>query len=228
MPVMETITVPAPSIRCGHCTGTHNSIADVRACSARPVTGAPVASPLARLNDAVMFEIEAHRSALRACLDTLAVPGGWYRDMMETYLSRPAHTNNVGALLNMLREAQKYPLRSEGAPVPAEPSAPRTTGGTRTRVTEAGMYSHGDKIYNVRANKAGTGLYAQLVVVKNGKPELEYAPGMVTHLSADERMSVDAVVAFNKRHAWCSVCGRHLKAKASVDRGIGPVCITRV
>lgn len=234
---MLTITVPEPSIRCGHCAGKHTSIADVRACSSRPVSGAPVAASLSRLNDAVMFEIHGLRTELRTLLDVLAVPGGWFRDMMETYLNQPAEKNNAAALRNMVAEARKYPVRAENAPVPAEPARSATAGRKTTPVTEPGMYTLDGKIYSIQSNKLGTALYAKVVtevetINKKGKKvktlKLIYAEGMMRYLRAEHRMTADAVIAFNKRHAWCAVCGRHLTKEESVTRGIGPVCAGRI
>lgn len=100
-------------------------------------------------------------------------------------------------------------------------------------VTEPGMYRNlKGTIYRVKYNKQGTHLYAERVTQETyyGKPKVvfTYMPGEIKNLTADMRMTIDTAKAANVQFGACCVCGRTLKAKTSVEAGIGPVCASKI
>jgi hypothetical protein len=54
--------------------------------------------------------------------------------------------------------------------------------------------------------------------------EFEYESGAIYKLDPADKMPLDKAKALTIRYGRCIVCGRHLKAAESVERGIGPVC----
>jgi hypothetical protein len=103
-------------------------------------------------------------------------------------------------------------------------------------VTEPGVYELPDgTVYVVKFNKAQTSLYAKKLVEINaerateaGEPvriEFEYERGAIFKISPEDKMDLERAKKLTIRYGRCIVCGRKLKAKVSVEQGIGPVCI---
>lgn len=126
----------------------------------------------------------------------------------------------------------------EVAPAPvAAPSAP-VAAVTRLQVEDAGIYVLPDgRIVKVQANREKTRVYTKLFVEIHGERateagtrahgEYRYEPGLLPEVEATGRkMTLDEAKAFILRYGFCVRCGRHLKAAESVERGIGPVCMT--
>lgn len=112
----------------------------------------------------------------------------------------------------------------------------KATPAAENRATEPGVYQLEDgSVVKVQANKAGTNVYAKRWVEINGyrateagehvQGEWEYAPGLIHRITADQRMTLEQAKAFILRYGQCARCARKLKAAASVEAGIGPVCI---
>ena len=55
--------------------------------------------------------------------------------------------------------------------------------------------------------------------------EFEYARGAVYKIKPSDKMDLERAKALTIRYGRCIVCGRKLKARVSVEQGIGPVCI---
>ena len=99
-----------------------------------------------------------------------------------------------------------------------------------------GVYKVGDEIFIVKPNREKTRVYAKRLVEIRGERlvetgehvaiEFEYAPGAIHRIRPEHRMSVEEGKALTIRYGKCICCGRRLKAAVSVERGIGPVCIT--
>ena len=95
-----------------------------------------------------------------------------------------------------------------------------------------GMYRKGGQIYRVDWTSAGH-LFAKLariVQAGDGQTRVSYVPakGMVAKLSQADRMDADEVAAFGKLTMVCMRCGIRLEVPESVERGIGPVCATKI
>lgn len=98
-----------------------------------------------------------------------------------------------------------------------------------------GVYRRGGETFVVREGREGR-TYASRVQEFGGTRltqagekvsfRLAKAPGVVFELRPTDRLTGAAVEAFVARYGKC-VCGRDLRAAASVKRGMGPVCYAR-
>jgi hypothetical protein len=101
-------------------------------------------------------------------------------------------------------------------------------------VPSIGIYRHDGVIYQVKFNKAKTGVYAKRLVEIGGQRltetgwvkniDFEYAAGAINLISPDEKLPFEEAKELSIRYGRCLVCGRHLKDAHSVAEGIGPVC----
>jgi hypothetical protein len=123
------------------------------------------------------------------------------------------------------------------------PHKPRQT--SANPVTEPGMYEHDGYIYRVKRSKSSNNLYAmqsdytvaqlEKIAATKGTDEdpkikvnFEYDRGTIFKIDASHRITVARAEELSALISNCIVCGRVLRAKESVARSIGPVCITRV
>lgn len=99
------------------------------------------------------------------------------------------------------------------------PSAP-----VRQPATE-GMYVVNGVIYKVkRAIYGSRRLYA---VALRGQ-EWAMEPGMVNNLRPEDRMTLEAAKAYGDLYGRCVRCQADLTDEASIARGLGPVCATKI
>lgn len=100
----------------------------------------------------------------------------------------------------------------------------------RKRVTEDGMYRMANgTIVKVQVAVNGSGnLYAKRLVPNGTSGTFEYAPGLITKLTPDDRMTVEEAAEFGKLYGFCCVCGRTLTDEGSIAAGIGPICAGRL
>lgn len=116
---------------------------------------------------------------------------------------------------------------------------PRDTGRQPAKTVEAkpGVYElPTGEIYVVKPNRTKTRLYAKRLVTTssdrlnaNGdhvKVDFEYEQGAIYKIRPEHRMSLERAQELTIKFSHCIVCGRKLKVAQSVERGIGPVCIT--
>lgn len=99
-----------------------------------------------------------------------------------------------------------------------------------------GMYKLDGVVYQVRPNQQKTRLYAKRLIEINAdriteddqivQIEFEYERGAVFKLREEHRMGLEEGKALCIRYGRCICCNRVLKAAKSVERGIGPKCIT--
>jgi hypothetical protein len=99
-----------------------------------------------------------------------------------------------------------------------------------------GVYERNGEIFVVKPTKDKQRLYAMRVVEIRGQRlteddekvnfELEYVRGGIYNLRPQDKMTKKRAEEFLTRYARCIVCNRSLKDATSVERGIGPVCIT--
>lgn len=103
---------------------------------------------------------------------------------------------------------------------------------------EPGFYETAEgEVYVVKANRAGTRVYAKRLVEHGGERltedgevvhlEFEYAPGVVQQLTGEQRMDLERARALSIRYGRCLACGKTLTDATSVERGVGPVCAKR-
>jgi hypothetical protein len=93
-----------------------------------------------------------------------------------------------------------------------------------------GYYVQGEDIVKVQENKAGTNVYAKVLIPsgtgKRGR--WEFVPGLIDRLSGAVPADVETIAAYGRETGICAICGALLSDPASVERGIGPVCAGRV
>lgn len=97
---------------------------------------------------------------------------------------------------------------------------------------ELGMYRKADgTLYRVYPGRESGRLLAKRLIlpeVAGDKATFEYAGLASRFVSADERMTLDEAKAFGHQFGICCVCGALLTDPESVERGIGPVCGSRI
>jgi hypothetical protein len=114
-------------------------------------------------------------------------------------------------------------------------SADATPAQASVTATEPGVYELPDgTIYVVKPNREKTRLYAKRLVEIDGDRLTEtgtvvqidfvYEAGAIYKIQPEHKMPYERARELTVRYSRCIVCGRHLKAAQSVDRGIGPVC----
>lgn len=98
-----------------------------------------------------------------------------------------------------------------------------------------GYYVRNGEVFEVKANKAGTGTYAMRMVVRDSGTEhakgtWTYAPGVGRDIAAEglAPLLVEEAATLGLAHHCCMICGRTLTAGASIARGIGPICAGRL
>ena len=88
-------------------------------------------------------------------------------------------------------------------------------------------------LFALSKRREHTRVYAKEIVespprmTENGEVvdfETHYAPGIVFKLTENDRWQFADAKDFLTKFSRCIVCGRHLKAAASVAAAIGPVC----
>lgn len=92
------------------------------------------------------------------------------------------------------------------------------------------------EIYVVKFNRKGDRLYAKRLVEAPSERlteqgarvdfDFKYEAGAVYTIRPEYQMELEKAKALMIRYGRCIVCGRRLKVAESVERGIGPVCIT--
>lgn len=90
-----------------------------------------------------------------------------------------------------------------------------------------GMYRKNGEVYKVVTAVHGSGrLYAKRL----DRDVMMYvmAPGALSRLSQADRMTVEEAAAFGKVTGVCVRCAAVLTDEASIERGMGPVCATKI
>lgn len=123
------------------------------------------------------------------------------------------------------------------------------------RIDSDGMYSMDGVVYKVQRAVHGSGqLYAKRLVIRRdceghesldgpignveycdgscrpaseAEAEFVYAPGIVTQLRPEHRLSLEQAKAFGRLYGICVRCGATLTDETSIAAGIGPVCAGR-
>jgi hypothetical protein len=132
--------------------------------------------------------------------------------------------------------------RGSGSAHAVCPPAPEQTGpighveARSVTVTQPGVFENAAGIFVVKWNKDKTRLYAKRLVESAERSleaggrasfDFEYERGAIFDLTDTDRMPVERAKELAVRYGRCINCGRRLKAAASVEAGIGPVCIKR-
>lgn len=89
-----------------------------------------------------------------------------------------------------------------------------------------GFYAYGDGVAEVVRTRDGQRLYAKSLDVLTGR--WQYASGAMSHLKAEDRLTLEQAAALGKQWHRCMICGRELTNEDSIDRGIGPICAAKL
>jgi hypothetical protein len=103
------------------------------------------------------------------------------------------------------------------------PKAMTATGEQSGGPSGEGFFVKGDDIWKVKATKVGK-LWAHRKVASGW----EFDRAASFSLTDSDRITVEQAAAFGHRTGNCLICSRELTEQSSVERGIGPVCITKI
>lgn len=139
--------------------------------------------------------------------------------------TRPLLKGEASGILDQLFN---MPWKSQGATVTTEAKS-------EPDKLEVGVYETSEGIFVVKPTRDKQRLYAKKLVEINAdrltedgdtvQIEFEYAKGAIYRLTAADKMPLERAKKLTIRYGKCIVCNRRLKAKQSVEDGIGPVCI---
>lgn len=96
---------------------------------------------------------------------------------------------------------------------------------------EDGMYVLDGEIFKVQHAVHGSGKQYAKRVIPNApgqKATFVYAPGVVTKLRSEHRMTKDQAKQWGALYGTCVRCGALLTAEDSIDRMMGPVCASKL
>lgn len=88
-----------------------------------------------------------------------------------------------------------------------------------------GFYLHNGTVAEVVRSGAGR-LYAKLLNQDTWK--FDYVAGLVTKLDPKDRLTLAQAEELGKTWHHCGCCGRELTNPESIDRGIGPICASKL
>ncbi|AGM13395.1 hypothetical protein M181_gp228 [Mycobacterium phage Gizmo] len=90
----------------------------------------------------------------------------------------------------------------------------------RPRPTEPGFYLVDGEVFKVVETRDGERLYAK----KTTAHGLEYVPGAMTRIFADQKLSPEQIAEQGLTQGFCIVCSSEFEDPTSKHIGIGPVC----
>lgn len=199
-------------IRCTHCQGRHESVAQVRECA----IGATVERRNTRSTRHGGFKAPTEKQInfLRS-LARKTFPEGAdaYVDKLVRDASREQVSEEIDRLKTLVEQAQQgKEERTEEAPE-----------GIHALEQEDGSIW----VYKVQVAHHGSGKkYAKELDTGSGR--WEYAGRKPLHrMSEDTLMTREQAERFGALYGMCGVCGATLTDEDSIERGIGPVCAGR-
>jgi hypothetical protein len=86
------------------------------------------------------------------------------------------------------------------------------------------LYERDGEVYRTAAARGSGNLYAK---IWDGQG-WAYAAGAIRRLRPEHRMTRERAIELSTLFARCIRCGAELTNAVSVERGIGPVCITKI
>jgi hypothetical protein len=89
---------------------------------------------------------------------------------------------------------------------------------------EDGMYVLDGEVYKVIHAVHGSGRQYAKLLTKSG---FTVAPGIVSRLRSEHRMTLDQAQKYGRLYGVCCRCGTTLTDESSIEAGIGPVCATK-
>lgn len=153
-----------------------------------------------------------------------------------TTATKPASDKQIALIDRLAAERDidtaAYPgyaqdIRKASALIDAAFAAPRKAAAQRPG---PGFYVAGEDIVKVQANRAGTNVYAKILIPSgtSSRGRFEYRPGLIDQLAGASTATVDDMAAWGARTGTCGICGALLTNPESIERGIGPICASRM
>jgi hypothetical protein len=244
------------SIKCGHCGNIHESVDEVRNCAgARPDASVAfsdengnvqMASVERQGENFFLTNIEkdlydlheqelkedhpGHRQAFNR-------PQATAED--RVYLSVPFHEKDHAKALGARWDPARKMWWFNSAALDRAPfsrwlgDAPQAAQPKASAAPEQladGFYRKHNGIYKVVHNQEGDRQYAKVLLVEEGAANgtWAYAPGIVNTLDASMLLTEAEAAEFGKLYGVCGICGRQLTNEDSIERGIGPICATKM
>lgn len=196
-------------MRCGHCSGEHSTVDEVKKCSMLPT-----------LPDRRRPATENQRNYAHGLLRSNE-PVEPVKDIELTNSLEAAHE-----FINSMDFHQISDFIDKMTRQPKRKIEERTV---EVLVGE-GMYRRDEVVYKVQRAVHGSGhLYCKRLVPTTNEDgssggKFIYAPGMLSALTPEDAMSLKEAKEFGQLYGMCCVCGRTLTDESSIEAGIGPIC----
>ena len=193
---------------------------DGRRPSLRPAAGQPIAHVRVASTNAA-----AYWSSLRESLAEVIGDLHAYGVRAATVVPaerNPLPADECSAEIDSMKDDLRI-LRDELRTLRAQYRSTGAASATAGELEADRLYERAGEVYRTVRSGAGN-LYAKIWTGSGW----DYAAGAIRHLRPEHRMSVERAVELSLRIGRCIRCGALLTAEQSVERGIGPVCITKI
>lgn len=145
-------------------------------------------------------------------------------------LAAEVYGDNAPEFLLALRETGQWTKNGIRPTIDSLLAESRRSGKADRPTPPEGFHYADGTIYKVQRSQGGN-LYAKELTTPTdgGKGHFEYAGQRpFARLSADTVLTAEQAAAYGHAHGICGICGATLTDPDSVERGIGPVCATRL
>jgi hypothetical protein len=180
--------------------------ADRPAWHGRPATTKALAYWESLRGDLVELLVEASNASVP--VEVITVPAVAAEPQAEIVSSE---IDYMRASITGLRDALRRARREGAASAAAQLVADR-------------LYEVDGEIFRTFESRSTGNLYAKIWTDEGW----EYAAGAIRRIRPEHRMTVERAIELSVRFTRCIRCGADLTAAVSVERGIGPVCITKI
>lgn len=198
------------SVRCGHCSGQHETVNEVRICSQGGIaTMVEAPRPLRRPTPAQVNYIKD----LRTKLGLIPVP---------PEAAQPKDSDTASSMIDLLKEELATRIAANPAPTSIAPTAlPKVADGYYAVDTDGKI-----SFYHVNTPTEGRWEGYTFVDVQAGSdfiklPSQRVRNAVIAKIAVDPK---EASLRYGREIGRCGVCGRTLTNQDSRDAGIGPVC----
>ena len=202
------------SVRCGHCSGQHETVNEVRICSQGGIaTMVEAPRPLRRPTPAQVNYIKD----LRTKLGLIPVP---------PEAAQPKDSDTASSMIDLLKEELANRITANPAPTSIAPTAlPKVADGYYAVDTDGKI-----SFYHVNTPTEGRWEGYTFVDVQAGSdfiklPSQRVRNAVIAKIAVDPK---EASLRYGREIGRCGVCGRTLTNQDSRDRGIGPVCADKM
>jgi hypothetical protein len=232
-----------PSIKCGNCKGTHDSVVNVRACYAAAGNHAAAPSLNAHITEKLNTQSPAFASVARGSsrygmastkqveyVESLLKK----RDLSGTRFEVPGYDPrqlNSNEASFAIEDLKLLPYKAKAAATIVD--------------LEDGFYRLGETIFKVyhTVHGANQQVAKELVLLPESdwytkvvrgkevlvKSELEYRGKAPLHtLRPEHKLTLEEALQYGPVYGRCMNCGAPLTADLSIERAMGPVCYARL